>query len=132
MKQRIVILGNSQEKMAGLAAALEQAGGDLQWADSLKAAQTLVSQSPPDLVVIDERVDDLDCIQAAHHLVMTNALVNLAAVSALPDEDFHNASEGLGILARLSPAAGVQEAIGLLEKLSQMQAIASDIPSPPE
>jgi DNA-binding NtrC family response regulator len=132
MKHRIVILGNSRQRLSDLGAALQRAGCDLIWADSLRAARALVSQSPPDLVVIDERVDDLDCIQAAHQLVMANALVNLAAVSTLPDDDFHRASEGLGILARLSPAAGVPEAASLLEKLSQVQPFASGIPSPPE
>jgi DNA-binding response OmpR family regulator len=131
VKYRIVILANSRNRLMDLACALQQTGCDLQWADSLAAARTLVSKTPPDLVVIDEQVDNQNCIQVAHQLVMTNPLVNLAAISALTEEEFHEASEGLGIMARLPPAGGTKEASALIERLEQMKAMAAAGPSLP-
>ena len=44
-------------------------------------------------------------------------MVNTAVVSPLSDEEFHEASEGLGILGRLSTDPGMSEASELLHKL---------------
>ena len=48
---------------------------------------------------------------------MVNAMVNTAVVSPLSDEEFHEASEGLGILGRLPNEPGMSDAVELLHKL---------------
>ena len=48
---------------------------------------------------------------------MVNAMVNTAVVSPLSDEEFHEASEGLGILGRLPNEPGMNDAGELLRKL---------------
>lgn len=48
---------------------------------------------------------------------MINAMVNTAVVSPLSDEEFHEASEGLGILVRLPLEPGADEACELLRRL---------------
>ena len=62
MKPRIVILTNRGQRLSDLTATLKRAGCELQEAESLKAAKTLILQSRPNLLVIDERVDDLGCL----------------------------------------------------------------------
>ena len=48
---------------------------------------------------------------------MVNAMVNTAVVSPLSDEEFHEASEGLGILGRLPDHPGMSDSGELLHKL---------------
>jgi len=57
-------------------------------------------------------------------LLMVNALVNTAVVSPLADEEFHEASEGLGILCRLPLTPGAGEATDLLHQLRKVLGLA--------
>jgi hypothetical protein len=50
-------------------------------------------------------------------LLMVNALVNTAVASPLPEEEFHNASEGLGVLAQLPAIPSKNDAADLVQKL---------------
>jgi hypothetical protein len=51
---------------------------------------------------------------------MTNAMINLAVVSSLSHEDFHEASEGLGILVQLPPSPGEEDGSKLFETITQI------------
>jgi hypothetical protein len=74
-------------------------------------------------MIVDEEVDGLSNLDIARHVVMTNAMVNLAVVSPLSPEDFHEASEGLGILAQLPQSPGEDDASRLLEAIRQVSSL---------
>jgi DNA-binding response OmpR family regulator len=93
------------------------------WDDSMERAGERVSGATPDLMIVDEEVDGLSNLEIARHIVLTNALVNLAVVSSLSHEDFHEASEGLGILAQLPRSPGVDDALRLLEAIRQISSL---------
>ena len=82
-------------------------------AETLEAART----AAPHLVIIDVDLPDTAPLDLVQKLLMVNALVNTAVVSPLSDEEFHEASEGLGILGRLPAEPGMTEASELLHKL---------------
>ena len=90
--------------------ALERAatGGD--------ALAGLVEKSV-DLVVVGEQLPDMSGLAFAEKLVVQNPMVNCAVVSSLSETDFHEASEGLGILAQLGPEPDAGAAASLIEKL---------------
>ena len=68
-----------------------------------------------DLLIADEHLSDMTGLELARKVVLINPMVNIAVVSRLSQEDFHEASEGLGILMQLSPDPGDEE-IGILLK----------------
>ena len=82
-------------------------------AEALEAART----TAPHLVIIDADLPDTAPLDLVQKLLMVNAMVNTAVVSPLSDEEFHEASEGLGILGRLADEPGESDAAGLLTKL---------------
>ena len=84
-------------------------------ADALEAGRTF----PPHLMVIDY-LPDTEPLSLVQKLLTVNAMVNTAVVSPLADEEFHEASEGLGILGRLPSEPGIKEAVDLLQKLRQV------------
>lgn len=53
------------------------------------------------LVIIDQQLGDIDGISFVKQLVKINPLINTAIVSTLSAEDFHEATEGLGVLMQL-------------------------------
>jgi DNA-binding NarL/FixJ family response regulator len=71
----------------------------------------------PHLVIIDEELPDATPLELVQKLLTVNALINTAVVSPLPEDQFHEASEGLGILCRLTENPGPAEAHDLLNKL---------------
>ena len=74
----------------------------------------------PDLLVLDATVGGSDALAVARQVIAVNAMVNMAAVSDLSEDDFHEASEGLGIMCRLSANPDASDADRLLDLLKQM------------
>ncbi len=83
------------------------------------AAQALerVRTAAPHLVIVDSTTEGLDWLEVVRRIIGVNAMANTAVVSSLSDADFHDRGEGLGILCRLPPAPGAEDAKSLLEKL---------------
>ena len=53
------------------------------------------------LVVSDEKLPDTTGSKLAENIIKINAMVNTALVSSLSDHDFHEETEGLGVLMKL-------------------------------
>ena len=85
-------------------------------ADALLAVRT----ASPDLVVIDLDLPDFKPLDLVAQLLMVNAMVNTAVLSPLSEAEFHEASEGLGILGRLPVKPGRGDAVDLLERLRRV------------
>jgi DNA-binding response OmpR family regulator len=88
-------------------------------AEALEAART----TAPHLVIIDAHLPDLAPFDLVQKLLMVNAMVNTAVVSPLSDAEFHETSEGLGILGRLPEDPGESEAADLLRNLKTVLGI---------
>lgn len=74
----------------------------------------------PDLLVIDAAIGGSDALAVARQVIAVNAMINMAVVSDLGEDDFHEASEGLGIMARVPDPPGAEDAARLLDLLRQM------------
>jgi DNA-binding NarL/FixJ family response regulator len=82
-------------------------------AEALEAVRV----SAPQLVIIDKNFCDSNPLELVSKLLRLNAMVNTAVVSSLSEEEFHEASEGLGILARLPAEPGEDDVADLLRRL---------------
>lgn len=89
-------------------------------AGSAKEALDSLSPALPDLIIIDEEVEKTPGLVIARAILMKNAMVNQAVVSRLSSEEFHEASEGLGIMAQLPPEPDAVQAKIVLEILEKM------------
>jgi DNA-binding response OmpR family regulator len=89
-------------------------------AASSKEALESLSVAVPHLVIIDEIVDGVSGMKIARDILMKNAMVNQVLVSTLSPEAFHEASEGLGIMAQLPPEPDAAQAKNVLEILKKM------------
>ena len=81
----------------------------------------MLSGTPLDLVVVDEKLGDMTGIEFIETLVSVNPMINCAVVSPLPSDDFHEVSEGLGILAQLPVQPGAKDAEDLLKLLNNLK-----------
>lgn len=71
----------------------------------------------PHLVVIDSSMPDTDPLSLIPKLLRINAMVNTAVISPLSEKEFHEASEGLGVLSRVPVVPDRSDAVALLVKL---------------
>ena len=80
-----------------------------------------ISDHPVDLVIVNENIGDMTGIEFMKKLLPINPMINCAAVSPLPPEEFHEASEGLGVLVQLPVSPGKLDAENLLKRLNDIK-----------
>jgi DNA-binding response OmpR family regulator len=90
----------------------------VRWAGGFQAALDALGQRRPDLVGIDAEVGGRQGLALCRELMQTDAFVNLALVSDLDDDAFHEASEGLGLVGRLPRHPTPADVDGLLKRLA--------------
>jgi len=85
--------------------------------NSGEAALVFARTEAPELVIIDEALPDFKPFKLATELLQINAMINTAVITPLSDEDFHEQSEGLGILLAIASPPGREDAQAVIEKL---------------
>ena len=127
---KLLLVSQERSSLSGMATALKMHGKvDLSWAESGAEALDTISKAPVDLVITDEELGDMSGLKLALKLLSINPMVNCAAVSPLSHEDFHEASEGLGILAQLPPSPGEKEAEALFQQLRKLKKLSATLTS---
>ena len=94
----ILFTGREIASLPAFKTALEQHG--IQWThlDSGQKALAAISNQQFDLLIADENLKDMTGLQLIESVVTQNPMLNCAAISSLSTDDFHEASEGLGII----------------------------------
>lgn len=127
MMPKFIIATQHKERFSPLASALETLiDADIHWAASGKDALVQAGSIPPLLAVIDEALPDITGLELSRELMKANALINTALVSRLPHEDFHEVSEGLGVLLQLPETPGEKEAREVISGLKSIFALPPD------
>jgi len=118
--KRILIVTQHADRFNKLAKGLSaEKTNDIIWADFVAAARA-AAFALIDLVIIDESLDGRSGLSIAKDMISVNALAQLALVSELSPEEFHEASEGLGVLASLPLHPDEKDAEQLLNALAAL------------
>ena len=98
----------------------QEPGTEVALAETGAEVLAMVKTRTPALVIVDNQLPDFKPFGLVMALLKINAMVQTAVVSDLPEEEFHEQSEGLGIMAHISPDLSAGEAgrlMGLLKGL---------------
>ncbi len=119
---KIVIVTSRREAFNAFGNALETADRDvtLKWVRSGADALDIADQMSPDLIIVDDPLEDIDGPGLIRRLLGVNAMINTALVSRLSDGDFHEATEGLGILNNLPLDPDESDAQAVLKTLTEI------------
>jgi PleD family two-component response regulator len=101
----------------------KELGADIETARSGAEALELAREKNPMAIIVDQGIEDLSGFGLVHQLMTINAMINVAWVSDLPADTFHEKTEGLGILMQLSPHPDLSEACQLAESLRQITGV---------
>ncbi|MDD3619763.1 MAG: hypothetical protein RBR09_00065 [Desulfobulbaceae bacterium] len=120
----ILLIGNEWWLFDDLAQGLSKAGNThLVYAGSASAGLEQLREKGKkavDLVIVGGHLSDKAGIRFIHQIVRINPLVNTALVGSLPDDEFHDATEGLGVLMQLPPRPTEKDGEKLLELLGKI------------
>jgi DNA-binding NtrC family response regulator len=120
----ILLVGKNPEALASLADQLSQREGiTVSRASSVKDAWDILGKSKVDVVVTDEKLADGDSLPFVKDLTKRQPLINCAMVSSLSPEDFHEATEGLGVFMQLPVDPGAEEAVKMMQLLESINAL---------
>jgi len=116
----ILLVADQVEALEELAQSLStEKEVELLWAHDGETALESVATNSPALVVVDASIGGESGLELIQRLIGVDAFIQTAAVSSLPTDAFHEASEGLGIMAQLPPHPSASDARQLLQTLRQ-------------
>ena len=125
---RLLMVTPARDSLAGFASVLERKDEvELSWAESGGGALDIVADTPVDLVVTDEFLGDMTGLELAERMLSVNPMIHCAAVSTLSSKAFHEASEGLGVLAQLPAGPGEEQAEELLQRVVDIKRRVADM-----
>ena len=117
---RVIILTNRQVDLDDFALGLS---AEIEWVEQSELVLQQASSAAWDLLVIDALLSNLDYKKLLMDLLRVNAMLNTVVITDLGESDFHEASEGLGVLsavpARPTREHGIQ-IMGLLRQILDM------------
>lgn len=120
----ILVVTSEKDNFETFAARLNaKTGWSVLWAESGEKGLAYIRDGACQLVIADEGLADMTGLTFANKLVAVNPMINCALVSGLNAKDFHEASEGLGILTKLPPQPGEKDADQLSEIIKKIESL---------
>jgi DNA-binding NtrC family response regulator len=115
---RLLLVRHYKDSLSELESALKKEEDiELLMAESGEKALNMIRENTVDLVVADEKLNDMAGLDLASRLISLNPMVNCAVTSSLTSEEFHAASEGLGLMDQLPVQPGKEDAEKLILSL---------------
>ena len=105
---KILLVSQDKVSMSAFKAGLEKNQVQTSWAESGSNAIDEIAEKSFDLVVSDENLRDMTGLEFIEKVISIKPMVNCAAITSLLPADFHETSEGLGILMSLPVRPGAQ------------------------
>jgi CheY-like chemotaxis protein len=123
---RLLLITPNKKSLFEMASAMDRYDDvEFTWTESGQEALDKLSESSVDLVVTDNDLGDMTGLEFAENLVRINPMINCAILSSLPSEEFHEASEGLGVFAQLPLRPSKDDAENLLKRLKNLKDLTS-------
>lgn len=121
---KILLVSRNNSSLSGLSSALTARSDiELEASASGEKALEMLSKRAFDLVVADEDLGDMTALELSRRLLKINPMINCALVSSLSAEEFHEASEGLGIMSKLPKQPDEKDADELINNLKQIMGL---------
>jgi CheY-like chemotaxis protein len=125
--ENLLLVSSERTSLSDLALALEKDRDvDVSWAKSGLEALKSVSGSAFDLVITEETLADMTGLQFAGKLLSVNPMIHCVSVNTLPQEEYDEKSEGLGLMDPLPDRPGESDAERLLRDLRQIKGYLND------
>lgn len=92
-------------------------GQDVEWSDSAEDVLGRASASAWKLLVVDAMMPGMDYKKFLMDLLRVNAMLNTVVVTDMGEDDFHEDSEGLGVLCAVPAEPGRDDGVRAADQL---------------
>ncbi len=92
--------------------------------DSGEDALRMFREQNPHLVIIDQEIRDKNPLDLVMKLLAVNAMINTTMITSMDAEEWHNKSEGLGMMPPIPDPPTEKDALALLEAFRKMPGLA--------
>ncbi len=117
----VLLIGGKNATLTELSRLLNlQEGVAVTEVSSEEKAMEIASRNEHQLVIVDEKTNKNSGIEFTKQLIATNPLLNCAIVSSLGEEDFHESTEGLGVLSSIPKTPAPEDVERLLTLLKRI------------
>ncbi len=121
---QILLVSNNPANFSEFASELKEKDAiQLLMVESAQEALRKAESTSLDVVVTDEELSDGKGLELVKQLVQKFPLVNCVMVNTLPADDFHEYTEGLGVLMQLPPQPTREEAKKMLSILDSINVL---------
>lgn len=121
---RFLIVSEEPARLNGLRAGLmKHPQVQVDVTDSVDGALEGVAGVAPALVIVDEQISGIPGKALVERLIKMNPMINTALVNGLTPEDFHEFTEGFGILMQIPGDAGEDVADEMVQKLEKLYSL---------
>jgi two-component SAPR family response regulator len=97
----VLIVTRDNNSFSGLESGLRNKDADISWAASSDLAIEKISEAYFDIIVVGEEVEDMSGLKFVEKVVSINPFLSCAVASPLSHDEFHEVSEGLGVIMQL-------------------------------
>lgn len=97
---------------------------------SAAAAKEVLSEQQAGLLIAAEQLEDSSGLDCVRQVAAQFPLVHTALCSMRTPEEFHAATEGLGVLLQLPPQPSRSDGKRILERMEQIEALLDASPVP--
>jgi CheY-like chemotaxis protein len=94
-------------------------------AESGETALKMIKDNAIDLVITDEELGDMSGLEFVRKLILSSPMTNCTAISSLPEKEFHDASEGLGLMNHLPVNPERSDAEDVLRNIRRIKGLES-------
>lgn len=122
---KLLLVTQNQSTFSDMVPVIEKMGGTVDWAVSGQQALERIGKQTVDAVVADESVSDMTGLELIKKIVALNPMINSVWVSSLGKEEYHEVSEGLGVLMQLPAKPERTDAERLMTQLNQIMGYVS-------
>lgn len=120
---KLLLVSNNIESFPEFGSALKENDTEMFCAESGETALKMVKDNAIDLVITDKEIGDMSGLAFVKKLISISPMTNCVAISSLPEKDFHEASEGLGLMDHLPVNPGKSDAEVLLQNLRRIKGL---------
>ena len=117
---RILFAGRDLASLPAFKSVLDENDFHTTYMESGQKALAAIAAQGFDLLIVDENLGDMTGLELIESVVTQNPMLNCAAIGSLEPDEFHEASEGLGVLMQLSIEPKKNEVQQLLDHLKKI------------
>jgi DNA-binding response OmpR family regulator len=117
---QVLLIGSDKTVFKELEMVLRDESFIISWSESGQTALDMIQDKGFQIVITDEYLSDMTGIQLIRKLIEINPMINCAAISTLPADEYHEQSEGLGLIMQLPAQPSKEDGQELFKRLNSI------------